>query len=135
MFENHPERTFTLGPVGDREVECKKEIAELAAEISTFSKVIARINNLSPLVSCEILSELINMEDLLNEAYTSYLQSSITKFVADEFSKLFPVLFRHIDILNSYVVVPSVRIGNEEARGNPPQEFDRDMFRQSYLHG
>jgi hypothetical protein len=70
--------------------ECKKEIAELAREISTFTKVVSTINNLNPLISCEILSELINMEDLLNETYTSYLQSSTTKFVADEFSALIP---------------------------------------------
>ncbi len=72
------------------DAECKKEIAELAAQISTFTKIISNINNLSPLISCEILSELINMEDLLNETYTGYLQSSATKFVADEFSALIP---------------------------------------------
>ncbi len=70
--------------------ECKKEIAELAKQISTFTKIISNINNLSPLISCEILSELINMEDLLNETYMGYLQSSATKFVADEFSALNP---------------------------------------------
>lgn len=71
-------------------LECKREIAELAAEISRFTKVLSTINNLSPLLSCEIMSELINMEDLLNETYTNYLQSSATKFVADEFSALIP---------------------------------------------
>lgn len=30
------------------------------------------------------------MEDLLNETYTDYLQSNVTKFVADEFSILIP---------------------------------------------
>ena len=70
--------------------ECKREIVELAGEISTFSKVIAKINCLNPLLTCEILGELINMEDLMNEAYGDYVQSSITKFVADEFSKLIP---------------------------------------------
>jgi len=70
--------------------ECKKEIAELTVEVATFSRVIGKINNLSTLLTCEVLSELINMEDLINEAYTSYLQSSTTKFVADEFSKLNP---------------------------------------------
>jgi len=70
--------------------ECKKEIAELAREISTLTKIVSTINNLNPLISCEILSELINMEDLLNETYTTYIQSSATKFVADEFSALIP---------------------------------------------
>jgi len=70
--------------------ECKKEVTALATEISSFTKVISSINNLSPLLSCEILSELINMEDLLNETYNDYLQGSATKFVADEFSTLIP---------------------------------------------
>jgi len=107
---NQPESSFVLGLAYDslkcskiidgilshldlseiEDVQCRKEIAELASEIGTFSKVISRINNLSTLVSCEILSELINMEDLINEAYMSYLQSSTTKFVADEFSRLIP---------------------------------------------
>ena len=33
---------------------------------------------------------MINMEDLINDIYSNYLQSSATKFVADEFSKLIP---------------------------------------------
>lgn len=107
---NQPESSFVLGLAYDSlkcskilqgmishidpsdidSAECKKEITELTAEISSFGKVISKINNLSTLVSCEILSELINMEDLMNEAYTDYLQSSATKFVADEFSTLIP---------------------------------------------
>ncbi len=79
-----------LDPSEVESAECKKDISELTVEIATFSTVIGRINNLSTLLSCEILSELINMEDLINEAYTNYLQSSITKFVADEFSTLIP---------------------------------------------
>jgi len=69
---------------------CKKEVTEFVAEISAFSKIISKINNLNYLLSCEILSELINMEDLINDIYSNYLQSSTTKFVADEFSKLIP---------------------------------------------
>jgi hypothetical protein len=107
---NQPESSFVLGlaydslkcskimvailshvdPSETKDQECKKEIVELAAEISGFTKIISGINNLSPLVTCEILSELINMEDLLNETYTEYLQGSATKFVADEFSALNP---------------------------------------------
>jgi hypothetical protein len=107
---NQPESSFVLGLAYDslkcskiiqgilshidpseiEGAECKKETAELAREISTFTKIISTINNLNPMISCEILSELINMEDLLNETYTNYLQSSVTKFVADEFSALMP---------------------------------------------
>lgn len=107
---NQPESSFVLGLAYDSlkcskilqgmishidpsdidSAECKKEITELTAEIASFGRVISKINNLSTLVSCEILSELINMEDLMNEAYTDYLQSSATKFVADEFSTLIP---------------------------------------------
>jgi rubrerythrin len=107
---NQPESSFILGLAYDsfkcskilqgilshldlseiENTECKKEITELAAEISRFTKIVSSINNLSPLLSCEILSELINMEDLLNETYANYLQSSATKFVADEFSTLIP---------------------------------------------
>ena len=71
-------------------IDAKKDITELTAEIGTFTKIISKINNLNPLLTGEILSELINMEDLTSEAYTDYISSSTTKFVADEFSKLIP---------------------------------------------
>ena len=107
---NQPESSFVLGLAYDSlkcskimdailshlelseigNVQCRKEIAEFATEISTFERVISKINNLSTVLSCEILSELINMEDLLNETYTIYLQSSATKFVPDEFSTIIP---------------------------------------------
>ena len=107
---NQPESSFILGLAYDslkcakilqgilyhldfseiEDMECRKEIAEFAREIATFTKIISKINNLTPTLSCEILSELINMEDLLNEIYTDYLQSNTTKFVADEFSSLIP---------------------------------------------
>jgi rubrerythrin len=107
---NQPESSFVLGLAYDS-LKCskilqeilnhldvseidngfwKKEVTELVAEISTFSKIISKINNLNYLLTCEILSELINMEDLINDIYSNYLQSSTTKFVADEFSKLIP---------------------------------------------
>ena len=107
---NQPESSFVLGLAYDSlkcskilqeilnhldvsEIDngfCRKEVTELVAEISTFSKIISKLNNLNPLLTSEILSELINMEDLINDIYTNYLQSSTTKFVADEFSKLIP---------------------------------------------
>ena len=71
-------------------IDAKRDITELTAEIGTFTKIISKINNLNPLLTGEILSELINMEDLTSEAYTDYINSSTTKFVADEFSKLIP---------------------------------------------
>ena len=107
---NQPESSFVLGLAYDslkcskimnailshldlsevEGVECSREITELASEISSFTKIVSGINNLSPLLTCEILSELINMEDLLNETYSEYLHGSATKFVADEFSTLIP---------------------------------------------
>jgi hypothetical protein len=107
---NQPESSFVLGLAYDslkcskimaailshvelseiEGVECRKEIIELATEISSFTKIVSGINNLSPLLTCEILSELINMEDLLNETYSEYLHGPTTKFVADEFSALIP---------------------------------------------
>ena len=71
-------------------IDAKRDITELTAEIGTFTKLISKINNLNPLLTGEILSELINMEDLTSEAYTDYINSSTTKFVADEFSNLIP---------------------------------------------
>ena len=71
-------------------VECQKEASEFSQEITALTKVICGINNLSPQLCREILSELISMEDLLNETYNGYLSSSVTKFVADDFSALIP---------------------------------------------
>jgi len=105
---NHPESSFVLGLAYDHlkrakiiqgilgnfdlhEIEnlsCKKNLEELSGEISAFSKAISRINNLNCEVSCEVLNELVNMEELLCDVYTSYLQSSAPKFLVDEFSKL-----------------------------------------------
>jgi hypothetical protein len=105
---NHPESSFILGLAYDHlkrakiiqgilgnfdlhEIEnlnCKKNLAELFSEISEFSKGISRINNLNCEATCEVLNELVNMEELLCDAYTSYLQSSAPKFLVDEFSRI-----------------------------------------------
>jgi hypothetical protein len=105
---NHPESSFVLGLAYDHlkrakiiqgilgnfdlhEIEnlsCRKNLDELSGEISAFSKAISSINNLNCEVTCEALNELVNMEELLCGAYTSYLQSSAPKFLVDEFSKL-----------------------------------------------
>ena len=108
---NHPESSFVLGLAYDHlkrakiiqgiignfdlhEIEnlsCKKNLEELSLEISAFSKAISRINNLNCEVTCEVLNELVNMEELVCDAYMSYLQSSAPKFLVDEFSKLLVV--------------------------------------------
>ena len=108
---NNPESSFILGLAYDHlkrakiiqsilgnfdlhEIEnqrCKKNLEELSGEISAFSKAISRINNLNCEVTCEVLNELVNMEELVCDAYMSYLQSSAPKFLVDEFSKLLVV--------------------------------------------
>jgi hypothetical protein len=105
---NHPESSFILGLAYDHlkrakiiqgvlgnfdlgEIEnlsCRKNLEELRSETASFSKAISVINNLSCEVTCEVLNELINMEELLCDVYTSYLHSTAPKFLVDEFSKL-----------------------------------------------
>jgi rubrerythrin len=108
---NQPESSFVLGLAYDSlknakviqgildyfdltELEnknVKKNLAELASETAMLSKKISKINNLDYLISCEMLRESINLEDLLSEVYTNYLQLSTTKNIAEELSKLFTV--------------------------------------------
>ena len=66
----------------------KKNLAELATEIVTLTKKISRINNFDYLVSCELIKELVNLEDLLTEVYTNFIQSASPKIIDDELSKL-----------------------------------------------
>ena len=65
----------------------KKELAELAVEIITLEKEISKINSLEYLISCEMLKESINLEDLLIKVYTNYLESSLAKYIVAELSK------------------------------------------------
>jgi hypothetical protein len=108
---NQPESSFVLGLAYDSlknakviqgildyfdltELEnknVKKNLTELASETAMLSKKISKINNLDYLISCEMLRESINLEDLLSEVYTNYLQLSTTKNIAEELSKLFTV--------------------------------------------
>jgi hypothetical protein len=69
-------------------LNCKKNLLEIANNISKFTKKLSKTNNLNYELSCEILKELTNLEDQLTEVYVNYLQSAAVKNVADEFSKL-----------------------------------------------
>ena len=82
---NQPESSFILGLAYDsfkcskilqgilghldlseiENIECKKEITELAAEISRFTKIVSSINNLSPLLSCLLMKQRKEMKKLL----------------------------------------------------------------------
>jgi hypothetical protein len=73
---------------GLENVNCKKNMAEIADNISRFTKKLSKTNNLNYEISCEILKELTDLEDQLSEVYTNYLQSATIKNIADEFSKL-----------------------------------------------
>jgi len=67
---------------------CKKNLAELASNISNFTRRLSKTNNLNYEISCEVLKELTNMEEQLSEVYVNHLQTSAVKIIADEFSKL-----------------------------------------------
>jgi uncharacterized protein YdiU (UPF0061 family) len=104
---NNPESSFILGFAYDslkcskiiqsllqifdqtdtENMNCKKNLSALMEEVSAFSKTISKINNIDYQNFCEILNELINLEDLLDAAYTNFLQSSGPKTVAAALSK------------------------------------------------
>ena len=104
---NQPESSFILGIAYDNlkntkivqgildcldplELENKnvrKDLSELAAQITALNKKISKINNLDYLISCEILKESINIEVLLTEVYTNYLKSSSPKIIVEELSE------------------------------------------------
>ena len=65
----------------------RKDLSELATQITTLGKKISKINSLDYLISCEILKESINLEVLLTEVYTNYLKSSSPKIIVDELSE------------------------------------------------
>ena len=66
----------------------KKEIAELISGVTYFSKRISKTNNVNYETTCELLRELSNLEDQLNLLYTNFVKSTLSKVLADEFSKL-----------------------------------------------
>ncbi len=65
----------------------KKNLTELAAETAMLFKKVSKINNLDYLLSCEILKQLITLEDTMGEAYKNYLQTNAPKTLAEELSK------------------------------------------------
>ena len=69
-------------------VSGKKNLTEIANNIAKFTKKLSKTNNLTYELSCEILKELTDLEDQLCEVYTTYLQSSAVRNIADEFSKI-----------------------------------------------
>ncbi len=69
-------------------MNCKKDLTEIANDISKFTKRATKTNNLNYEISCEILKELTEIEDQLSVVYTNYLQSPSIINIADEFSKL-----------------------------------------------
>ena len=69
-------------------MNCKRNLIEIADNISNFNRRVTKTNNLNYEISCEILKELTDMEDQLSEVYTNYLKSPSIINIADEFSKL-----------------------------------------------
>lgn len=104
---NQPESSYVLGLAYDslknskiiqavldyfdpEEIEnknTKKNLTELAAETAMLFKKASKINNLDYLLSCEILKQLITLEDTMGQAYKNYLQTNAPKTLAEELSK------------------------------------------------
>jgi len=105
---NHPESSLILGFAYDSlknakiiqgllqafdlsetdKMECRRNLAELAAEVPAFTRIISKINNIDYESLIEIFKELIHLEDLLSEVYAEYLESNGPRILADEMSKL-----------------------------------------------
>lgn len=108
---NHPQSSFILGFGYDslknakiiqsllqafdlsesENLECRRNLAELAEQVSAFSKIISKINNIDYESSIEIFKELIHLEDLLSQVYADYLETNGPRILADEMSKLVTV--------------------------------------------
>jgi hypothetical protein len=71
----------------------KKNLTELAAETAMLFKKASKINNLDYLLSCEILKQLITLEDTMGQAYKNYLQTNAPKTLAEELSKSITINF------------------------------------------
>ncbi len=87
----------------ETENNCKKNLTEIANNISKFTKKLSKTNNLNYELSCEILKELTDLEDQLSEVYTNYLQSPAIKNIADEFSKLALNLSNFKKIIENFI--------------------------------
>jgi hypothetical protein len=110
---NQPESSYVLGLAYDslknskiiqavidyfdpEEIEnknTKKNLTELAAETAMLHKKASKINNLDYLLSCEILKQLITLEDKMGQAYKNYLQTNAPKTLAEELSKSVTINF------------------------------------------
>ncbi len=104
---NQPESSYVLGLAYDsmknskiiqavldyfdpEEIEnknTKKNLTELATETTMLFKNVSKINNLDYLISCEVLKQLITLEDTMGQAYKNYLQTNAPKMLAEELSK------------------------------------------------
>jgi hypothetical protein len=103
---NEPESSFILGLAYDSlkcakiiqgilehldlteltSVYSKKTLTEIAQETAILNKKISKTNNLYYQLTVEVLKELIQLEDLLVDAYNGFLQSPGPKMIADEYS-------------------------------------------------
>ncbi len=104
---NHPESSLVLGMAYDslkcskimqaildcfdqantENLKTKKDLTDLATQLSIFSKEIQRINCLNYQSSCEVLKELTKLEKFLTDAYSSYAHSTATNAIAQEVTK------------------------------------------------
>jgi polyhydroxyalkanoate synthesis regulator phasin len=76
---------FELAELENKNV--RKELTELASDITVLERKISKINSLEYLVACEMLKESISLEALLCKVYTNYLESNMAKVIVDELSK------------------------------------------------
>ena len=126
---NHPESSLILGIAYDslkcskiiqavldcfdqtasENIKTKKDLTDLAAQLSTFSKEIQKINCLNYQSSCEVLKELTKIEKLLTDTYSSYANSSAISAIAQEVTK-----YANVNIDNFAKVF--VKIAEEKER-------------------
>lgn len=174
---NHPESSLILG-IGYDSLKCfkiiqaildcfdqtntesvktKKDLTDLAAQLSSFSKEIEKINCLNYQSSCEVLKELTKLEKFLTDTYSSYAHSSainaiaqeVTKYAnanVDNFTKVFERIAeekeRHREELIEIIyaleqteanrlrqITPVVKYQNPDAwiRGSPIQTFSTNL--------
>jgi len=92
---------FDLTEVENKPV--KKELAELTAETVLLEKKISKINSLEYLITCEMLKEAINLENLLIQTYTKFLESNSAKVTATELAKMGTLTFDSFKKLFEYI--------------------------------
>jgi hypothetical protein len=92
---------FDLTEVENKPV--KKELAELTAETILLEKKISKINSLEYLITCEMLKEAINLENLLIQTYTKFLESNSAKVTVTELAKTGTLTFDNFKKLFEYI--------------------------------